>query len=106
MTGASENQGERGVYRIARVIGSNFVCSEDANGQEIILRGLSIGFKKTKGDLIPAARVEKVYALRDPGQSDRLLQLMQVLPSDYLDISTHLIETAERVLGRKLSENI
>lgn len=102
----SEGAGNHGVYRIVRVIGSNFVCSEDENGQEIILRGLGIGFKKAKGDLIPAARVEKVYALRDPGQSDRLLQLMQDLPSDYLDISTHLIETAERVLGRKLSENI
>lgn len=106
MTEIPENQGAHGVYRIVRVIGSNFVCSEDANGQEIILRGLGIGFKKSKGDLLPAARVEKVYALRDPGQSDRLLQLMQDVPSDYLDISTHLIETAERVLGRRLSENI
>lgn len=103
MTTSLEN---RGVYRIVRVIGSNFVCSEDSNGQEIILRGLGIGFKKSKGDLLPAARVEKVYALRDPSQSDRLMQLMQDLPSEYLDISTHLIETAERVLGRQLSENV
>ncbi len=106
MSGASENHGECGVYRIARVIGSNFVCSVDENGQEIILRGLGIGFKKTKGDLLPAARVEKVYVLRDPGESDRLMQLMYELPSEYLDISTHLVETAERALGRKLSENI
>lgn len=106
MSGASENRGECGAYRITRVIGSNFACSVDENGQEIILRGLGIGFKKTKGDLIPAARVEKVYVLRDPGESDRLMQLMYELPSEYLDISTHLIETAERTLGRRLSENI
>lgn len=106
MSGATENHGNGGTYRIARVIGSNFVCSADENGQEIILRGLGIGFKKTKGDLVPAARVEKIYGLRDQGQSDRLMQLMHDLPSEYLDISTHLIETAERALGRKLSENI
>lgn len=95
-----------GVYKIVRTIGSNFVCSLDQNGQEIILRGLGIGFKKTAGDLIPAARVEKVYALRDPSQSDRLLELMQNISTEYLDISTHLIETAERVLGKTLSENV
>ena len=95
-----------GVYKIVRTIGSNFVCSLDQNGQEIILRGLGIGFKKTAGDLIPAARVEKVYALRDPNQGDRLMQLMQDVPTEYLDISTHLIESAERVLGKTLSENI
>lgn len=101
-----ENQENSNVYRITRVIGSNFVCSKDASGQEIILRGLGIGFKKAKGDLLPAARVEKVYTLRDPGQSHRLMELMQDLPSEYFDISTHLIETGERTLGRHLSENI
>ncbi|MFR4978159.1 MAG: CAT RNA binding domain-containing protein, partial [Butyricicoccus sp.] len=64
MRKTSENQGNCNVYRIIRVIGNNFVCSEDANEQEIILRGLGIGFKKNKGDLIPAARVEKIYTLR------------------------------------------
>lgn len=103
----SMNDGNKsGTYRILHVIGNNFVCSVDDSGKEIILRGLGIGFKKTKGDLIPAARVEKVYALQDSRQSDRLLQLMQDLPSEYLDISTHLIETAERSFGRKFSENI
>ena len=97
---------QHGTYKILRVIGSNFVCSQDSTGQEIILRGLGIGFKKSAGDLLPAARVEKVYALRDPGQCDRLMQLMQDVPSEYLDISTHIIETAERVLGRRLSENV
>lgn len=96
----------KGAYKIQRVIGSNFVCSVDEKGQEIILRGLGIGFKKSAGDLIPSARIEKIYALKDPSQSDKFLQIMQDIPTEYLDISTHLIESAERVLGRKLSENI
>lgn len=106
MTDASQNRRKSGTYRVLHVIGNNFVCSEDESGKEIILRGLGIGFKKAKGDLLSAARVEKVYALRDSEQSNRLLQLMQDLPSEYLDISTHLIETAERSFGRKFSENI
>lgn len=106
MTQAAESRGKSGTYRVLHVIGNNFVCSEDESGKEIILRGLGIGFKKTKGDLIPAARVEKIYTPQDSGQSNRLLQLMQELPDAYFDISTHLIETAERSSGRKFSETI
>ena len=46
-------------YRISRVIGNNFVCITDADGREVILRGLGIGFKKQPGDLVPAQKIEK-----------------------------------------------
>jgi len=68
-----------GTYRIHQVISNNFVAILE-EGQEVILRGLGIGFKKQPGDLVPAARVEKVYALRDPEKSSRLMQLLSDVP--------------------------
>ena len=94
-----------GTYRIHQVISNNFVAILE-EGQEVILRGLGIGFKKQPGDLVPAARVEKVYALRDPEKSSRLMQLLSDVPSEFLDISTAIIELAEKTLGCRLSENI
>jgi len=94
-----------GTYRIHQVISNNFVAILE-EGQEEILRGLGIGFKKQPGDLVPAARVEKVYALRDPEKSSRLMQLLSDVPSEFLDISTAIIELAEKTLGCRLSENI
>lgn len=94
-----------GTYRIHQVISNNFVAILE-EGQEVILRGLGIGFKKQPGDLVPAARVEKVYALRDPEKSSRLMQLLSDVPSEFLDVSTAIIELAEKTLGCRLSENI
>lgn len=94
-----------GAYRIRHVISNNFVAVLE-DGQEIILRGSGIGFKKQPGDLVPAARVEKVYALRDPEKSSRLLQLLADVPSEFLEVSTEVIELAEKTLGCRLSENI
>lgn len=94
-----------GAYRIHHVISNNFVAVLE-DGQEIILRGLGIGFKKQAGDLVPASRVEKVYALRDPEKRSRLVQLLADVPSEFLDISTTIIELAEQTLGCRLSENI
>lgn len=93
-------------YRISRVIGNNFVCITDADGREVILRGLGIGFKKQPGDLVPARKVEKIYDLRDPEKSSRLMELLGDVPPEFLDVSTEIIEAAEKAIGRRLSENI
>lgn len=97
---------EQKTYRISRVIGNNFVCASDADGREIILRGLGIGFKKKPGDLVPQHKVEKIYALRDPEKSSRLMELLSDVPPEFLEVSSEIIETAEQTLGRRLSENI
>lgn len=93
-------------YRISRVIGNNYVLAHDEGGREIILRGLGIGFKKQPGDLVPARNVERIYAMRDPEQSSRLSNLLSDVPPEFLDVSTEIIETAEKQLGRRLSENV
>ncbi len=94
-----------GAYRIHHVVSNNFVAVLE-DGQEVILRGLGIGFKKQPGDLVPASRVEKVYDLRDPERSSRLVQLLADVPSEFLDVSTAIVERAEKTLGGRLSENI
>lgn len=95
-----------GTYRISRVIGNNFVCAADENGKEIILRGLGIGFKKVSGDLVPVQKIEKIYDMRDPEKSSRLLELLSDVPAEFLDISTEIIKVAEQRIGHRLSENI
>lgn len=102
----TEQEQNSGVYRISRVIGNNFVCAVGNDGKEIILRGLGIGFKKHAGDLVPGQQVEKIYDLRDPEKSSRLRDLLADVSPDYLDVSTEIIETAEKRIGRRLSDNI
>lgn len=93
-------------YRICRVIGNNYVLAHDDGGREVILRGLGIGFKKHPGDLVPARNVERIYAMRSPEHSSRLSKLLSDVPPEFLDVSTEIIETAEKQLGRRLSENV
>lgn len=102
----TEQEQNNGAYRISRVIGNNFVCAVGDDGKEIILRGLGIGFKKHAGDLVSPQQVEKIYDLRDPEKSSRLRDLLADVSPDYLDVSTEIIETAEKRIGRRLSDNI
>ena len=67
---------------------------------------MGIGFKKQSGDLVPACKVEKIYDLRDPEKSSRLMELLGDVPAEFLDVSTEIIEEAKRMTGRRLSKNI
>lgn len=94
------------MYKITKVINNNIVCSVDDGGQEIILRGLGIGYQKKKGDTVSDDKVEKVYTMMDPKHSSKLQQLLSEMPLEYLEISTEIIEYARNVLKKRLSENI
>ena len=90
-------------YRISRVIDNNFVCITDADGHEVILRGLGIGFKKQPGDLVPAQKIEKIYDLRDPEKSSRLMELLgscSVVKLRYLARSYPEFEIAGRAISK------
>lgn len=99
-------QGGKFVYRIIRVISNNFVCSKDDGGREIILRGPGLGFRKQPGDLVPPAKIEKVYALSDAESSSKLAELIREIPEEHLAVCTEIIEHAAKRLGRPLSEKI
>lgn len=94
------------MYRITRVIGNNFVCSRDDDGQEVIVRGLGIGFQKKKGDLVPPAKIEKVYAMRDEIAKNKLMELVKDVPTEHVAVCTEIIEHAQETLGKELSDNI
>jgi beta-glucoside operon transcriptional antiterminator len=49
------------MYLITKVINNNFVCSVDEKGNELMLRGLGIGFQKKVNDTVSEEKIEKVY---------------------------------------------
>lgn len=94
------------MYKINRVIGNNFVISKDKDDNEIIVRGLGIGFNKSQGDSISEEKVEKIYRMDTPRQINHLIELVENMPLDYIAVCTEIIEHAQLNLGKKLSQNI
>lgn len=94
------------MYKITKVINNNIVCSLDAQGNEIILRGLGIGFKKKVKEQIPQDKVEKVYRMSNPSTSNKLQQLLADIPLEYVTVCTEIIEYAQKQLEKKLNDNI
>lgn len=80
--------------------------SKDNDEKEIIVRGLGIGFNKSKGDIIPEDKVEKIYRMDNSRQVNHLIELVESMPLDYIAVCTEIVEHAQLNLGKRLSQNI
>lgn len=92
--------------RIEKVINNNVVSSRDADGQEIVLMGRGIGFKAKEQDLIPDAKVEKIFRIEDPQTVGRFKELLADIPLEHVQISNEVISYAKKLLRTKLSQSI
>lgn len=94
------------MYKIAKLINNNIVCSIDAEGNEVILRGLGIGFNKKVNDSIEDKKIEKVYKMENNDTSSKLQELLAEIPLEYVSVCTEIIEYATKKLNKKLNDNI
>lgn len=94
------------MYLITKVINNNFVCSVDENGNELMLRGLGIGFQKKVKDTVSEDKIEKIYRTANQNTSSKLQELIDEIPPKHLEVSTLIIEYAGNLLSKKLNENL
>lgn len=94
------------MYKITKLINNNVVCSVDAEGNEIILRGSGIGFQKKVNDRVDNEKVEKIYRIDNPTTLNKLQQLLNEIPIEYVTVCTEIIEYAKDTLHKKLNDNI
>lgn len=76
------------------------------DGEEIILRGLGIGFKKKVKDFVEEAQIEKIYKIANSTTRNKLQELLADIPLEYVKTCTEIIEYAKEALKRQLNDNI
>ena len=54
--------------RIKKVINNNILCIVDGKGNEMIVTGKGLGFKRKVGERVDPALFEKTYHMEDKGE--------------------------------------
>lgn len=91
---------------INKVLNNNVVTIINQNGEEAVVMGRGLAFKKKKGDEIDEDKVEKIFVLENKSINEKLLTLVNDIPAKYLEIAEEIIKYAENKLSTKLNENI
>ena len=55
---------------------------------------------------VAAGDVEGIYVLEKPQTKNKLYDLLEDMPPEYIEVSARIIDHARKVLGKTLDENI
>ncbi|MDU5262578.1 MAG: PRD domain-containing protein, partial [Clostridium celatum] len=68
--------------------------------------GCGVGFQKKIGDIVDQSKIEKIYAIENKSDSNKLMTLLSEIPLEYIQVSNEIISYAKYSLGKRLNDNI
>ena len=87
--------------KIEKVLNNNVVTVIHLGGNELVVMGRGIAFKKHTGESIDESLVEKIFSLESKEVSQKLKTLLSDIPVEYVECSDEIIRYAETVLGEE-----
>ena len=92
--------------KIFKTLNNNVAVVLDEKGQEKIVMGKGICFKKKNGDEIPDDVIDKTFFLSESDANNKFQVLIQDIPMEHIAIGEEIITKAKLCLGNKLNEMI
>lgn len=91
--------------KIHRVINNNIVVILDKKGNERIITGRGIGFRKHGGDELDEKKIEQEFSLSAVGKVGKLEELLREIPLEVIDAAMQIMEEASTALEKTLNDS-
>ncbi|MEY8354271.1 PRD domain-containing protein [Lachnospiraceae bacterium 54-53] len=91
---------------ISNLINNNYVAAVDDEGNEVIVKGVGIGYKVGRGSYIPDDRIEKIYMINNENTIQKLKGLLQNIPEEHFWVCGDIIDFAQKKLQTDLNPNL
>lgn len=91
---------------IKKVINNNMLCVVEKKGQEMIVTGKGIGFKRKIGEPLDPSMVEKCYRMEGKAEQRKLRELVEQIPQEHLKLTQDLVEYIKSQLSLPLNESL
>lgn len=92
--------------RVVKVLNTSVVLALDDNGEEIILMGKGIGFRKSVGEKLDAEVTDKIFVLRDRNVTRNIIQLTLDVDADVFGLAKEIIDYAKTQYHMQLMDHI
>lgn len=90
--------------KIHRVINNNIVVILDKKGNERIITGRGIGFRKHGGDELDEKKIEQEFSLSAVGKVGKLEELLREIPLEVIDAAMQIMGEASTALEKTLND--
>ena len=78
--------------RVSKILNNNLVLSKNEDNEEIIVKGLGIGFHAKRGDRIDESLIEKIFYPENHQNSIQIQQYLLSIPEEYLDFVQKFVD--------------
>ncbi len=93
--------------RVSKILNNNLVLSKNENNEEIIVKGLGIGFHAKRGDKIDESLIEKIFYPENHQNSIQMQQYLLSIPEEYFDFVQKFVDQVrEEAPDLRLNNNI
>lgn len=82
--------------KVSKILNNNLVLSRNAENEEIIVKGLGIGFHAKRGDTIDESLVEKIFYPENHQNSIQIQQYLLSIPEEYLDFVQKFVDQVKK----------
>lgn len=92
---------------IQKIINNNIVSCLDNHNREIIVMGKGLGFGQKAGMTVPEDKIEKIFHMQDNTQSEKLTEILNSIPANYIQVTHEIIVAATELLqGKQLKDTV
>lgn len=78
--------------RISKILNNNLVLSKNENNEEIVVKGLGLGFHAKRGDTIDESLIEKIFYPENHQNSIQIQQYLLSIPEEYLNFVQEFVD--------------
>lgn len=82
--------------KVSKILNNNLVLSRNAENEEIIVKGLGIGFHAKRGDTIDESLIEKIFYPENHQNSIQIQQYLLSIPEEYLDFVQKFVDQVKK----------
>lgn len=93
-------------YTAKEIITNNIVRAVNNMGDNVILIGKGIGFKKHENDVISPSGVNNIYTIKDKQETSLYNQLLKTTSPKLVDITNDCIDYIQNHVNQSLNEHI
>ena len=94
------------VVIIQRILNNNVVIVKNKKGQEEIVCGKGIAFKKKVGEFVDVSAINKVFTLRGRKELEYFQELWEEIPVEYFKVADDVVGMIKLELGKKISDTL
>lgn len=92
--------------RVNKILNNNLVLSKNEKGQEVIIKGLGIGFHAKRGDQIDESLIEKIFYPENKQNSIQIQEYLMSIPEEYLDFVQKFVDRIKERENLDLNSSI